>query len=83
MKYLAFRLGACCFSCGATFSKDIAPMSLLDYSSARPWAKSIRAAGDAREMPAPPVFAEGWQMGKPDIVIDIGEDFKITSGQDA
>ncbi len=105
--------------------KDIAPMSLLDYKSARPWAKAIRAAvingkmppwfadprhgkfsndarlsamqietikawvdagapaGDAREMPAPPVFAEGWRMGKPDIVIDIGEDFKITQGQDA
>ncbi len=105
--------------------KDIAPMSLLDYKSARPWAKSIRAAvingkmppwfadphhgkfsndarlsiaeietikawvdagapaGDAREMPVPPVFAEGWHLGKPDLVIDIGEDFKITAGQDA
>lgn len=105
--------------------KDIAPMSLLDYKSARPWAKAIRAAvingkmppwfadpkhgqfsndarlsamqiemikawvdagapaGDAREMPVPPVFAEGWRMGKPDMVIDIGEDFKITQGQDA
>ena len=95
---------------------DIAPMSLLDYQSARPWAKSIRLAvatgkmppwfadprygefandsrlnkaeidtiaawvdggapeGDPKDLPQPPKFVEGWQMGKPDIVIDIGQD---------
>jgi hypothetical protein len=105
--------------------KDIAPMSLLDYKSARPWAKSIRTAvlggkmppwfadpnhgrfsndarlspaeietikawvdagspaGEARDLPPQPVFADSWHLGKPDIVIDIGEDFKITPGQDA
>ena len=104
---------------------DVAPMSLLDYKSARPWAKAIREAvltrkmppwfadprfghfsndarlweseidtvkawvdggaadGDARELPPQPVFAEGWRLGKPDIVIDIGEDFKVTPGNDA
>ena len=30
---------------------DVAPMSLLDYSSTRPWAKSIRKAVVARDMP--------------------------------
>src|SRR5260370_42178616 len=35
---------------------DIAPMSLLDYKSARPWAKSIREAVLARKMP--PWFAD-------------------------
>src|SRR5437868_252588 len=30
---------------------DIAPMSLLDYQSARPWAASIREAVLARKMP--------------------------------
>ncbi len=30
---------------------DIAPMSLLDYESARPWAKSIRKMVEARRMP--------------------------------
>src|ERR1700730_15894706 len=35
---------------------DIAPMSLLDYKSARPWAKSIREAVLARKMP--PLFAD-------------------------
>lgn len=35
---------------------DIAPMSLLDYKSARPWAKSIREAVLSRKMP--PWFAD-------------------------
>ena len=35
---------------------DIAPMSLLDYKSARPWAKSIKASVAARKMP--PWFAD-------------------------
>ena len=89
-------------------------MSLLNYQSARPWAKAIREAvvtrkmppwfadprygefandarltkseietvrawvdggaaeGDPRDLPTPPQFVEGWQLGKPDLVVDIG-----------
>jgi hypothetical protein len=104
---------------------DIAPMSLLDYRSARPWAKSIREAvlsrkmppwfadpqfghfandarlstseletikawvdagapeGDVKDRPKPPEFVEGWRLGKPDIVVDIGEDFRVSPGSDS
>jgi len=104
---------------------EIAPMSLLDYKSARPWAKSIREAvlsrkmppwfadpgfgafandprlserevatikawvdggaieGDVRDLPAKPMFNDGWKLGKPDIVIDIGQDFAVKPGTDA
>jgi hypothetical protein len=104
--------------------KDIAPMSLLDYKSARPWAKAIRESvvtkrmppwfadpayghfsndpslseaelatvkawvdagapeGEAKDLPAAPVFTEGWKVGKPDVVIDIGEDFEVKPGAD-
>jgi hypothetical protein len=104
---------------------DVAPMSLLDYQSARPWAKAIREAvvtrkmppwfadphfgsfandarlseseigtikawvddgapeGDPRDLPRAPQFVEGWRLGKPDIVIDIGEDFRVKPGQDS
>jgi hypothetical protein len=104
---------------------DIAPMSLLDYKSARPWARAIRESvlsrkmppwfadphygsfandarlssgeietikawvdagapeGNPRDAPAAPVFVEGWRQGKPDIVIDIGEDFVVKPGADA
>ncbi len=100
-------------------------MSLLDYKSARPWAKAIREAvlsrkmppwfadprhgsfandarltdreletlrawvdggapeGNPRDLPPQPLFIEGWRLGKPDIVIDIGEDHTVKPGLDA
>jgi hypothetical protein len=103
---------------------EMAPMSLLDYQSARPWAKAIQTAvvtqkmppwfadpryghfendarlrsvdidtikawvsagaveGDPKDLPARPTFAEGWRLGKPDAVIDIGQDFVIPAGRD-
>lgn len=103
---------------------DIAPMSLLDYKAARPWAKSIREAvlkgkmppwfadpqyghfandprltgreietikawveggapeGNPKDLPKQPEFAEGWRLGKPDLIIDIGEDYVVKPGND-
>lgn len=103
---------------------DIAPMSLLDYKSARPWAKSIRQAvltrkmppwfadprfghfgndarlsendiavinkwvdggaveGDPKQLPKAPDFIGGWRLGKPDIIIDIGETYVVKQGND-
>jgi hypothetical protein len=103
---------------------DVAPMSLLDYRSARPWAKAIREAvltrkmppwfagdgaekfsndprlsaeevsiiekwvdsgaaeGNRGDLPQAPVFAGGWRLGKPDVVVDIGEDFTVQPGRD-
>ncbi|MDX1979637.1 MAG: thiol-disulfide isomerase [Bryobacteraceae bacterium] len=105
--------------------KDIAPMSLMDYKSARPWAKAIResvigrkmppwfadpkhgrfsndpsltqteintitawadsgaAEGDSKDLPKAPVFAEGWRLGTPEVVVDIGTDHVVKPGDDA
>jgi hypothetical protein len=112
-----------CVECHHT--NDIAPMSLVDFQSARPWAKAIREAvltrkmppwfadarfekfandprlspaeietiqawvdkgaaeGDRRDLPKPPLFTEGWKLGTPDRVVDIGQDFAVTPGNDA
>ena len=98
---------------------EAAPMSLLTYSEARPWAKAIKQAvlshkmppwyadphfgkwsndrslsqaeantlaawvdsgakeGNPKDAPKPVTFAEGWTIGKPDVVIDMGVDFKV------
>ncbi|MEZ5400533.1 MAG: cytochrome c [Bryobacteraceae bacterium] len=103
----------------------IAPMSLLDYQSARPWARAVREAvlrksmppwfaeserghfsndsrlteeeittvkawvdggapeGDKRALPRAPEFRDGWLLGKPDVVVDIGEDHEVKPGADA
>lgn len=100
---------------------DIAPMALMTYADARPWAASIKDAvlsrkmppwkadpqtgkwsndpslsatetatikawvdggkpeGDLKGLPAPPVFEEGWRVGKPDVVISIPK-FKLDPG---
>ena len=98
---------------------EAAPMALLTYKDARPWAKAIRQAVISKKMPpwfadfhfgkfsndrsltpaeidtltswvdggakegdpqlakANPVFAEGWSIGKPDVVLDMPVDFKV------
>jgi hypothetical protein len=98
---------------------EIAPMSLLTYEDARPWAKAIRDEVSARNMPpwhtdaprgtfheeriltdaeretlvawanggAPrgnpkdlppaPTFTDGWTLGKPDVILEMPEAFKI------
>ncbi len=98
---------------------EIAPMSLISYQDARPWAKSIRQyvsegkmppwhasqppgyflndrrlsdqdkntliswvdggapEGNPKDLPPVPHFAEGWQIGKPDLVLSIPKPFAV------
>jgi len=94
---------------------EVAPMPLLSYDDARPWAKAIKekvvlrqmppwfadpkygtfandpslsareietiskwvdggaARGDAGDLPKPPQFTEGWQLGEPDMIVELPE----------
>jgi mono/diheme cytochrome c family protein len=98
---------------------EAAPMSLLSYKDARPWAKSIRekvssremppwhadthigqwandrrlsqsdidtittwvdggaSEGDPKKLPAAPTFTDGWTIGKPDLVLEMTEPYKL------
>jgi hypothetical protein len=98
---------------------EIAPMSLLTYQEARPWAKSIAnrvsrglmppwhaepahgeflndrrlsdadkdtivrwvsagaPEGDSNDAPAPPTFTTEWQLGQPDAVFSMQEDYPV------
>ncbi len=98
---------------------DIAPMSLLTYKEARPWAAAVKQAvalrkmppwyadphygkfandprltdseiqtltawaqqgapeGNMADLPPMPKFNDDWKIGKPDAVVDIGQDYKI------
>ena len=106
-----------CASCHR--AGEIAPMSLLTYEQARPWAKSIREKvlsgqmppwhaaephgtfsndrrlsdaekntliawvdagapqGDPKDLPAAPRFVEGWQIGKPDLVLSMEKPYDV------
>jgi hypothetical protein len=94
---------------------EVAPMSLITYTDARPYARAIRdkvvgramppwfadpkfgsfandarlsqkeidtiatwvdagaPQGDAKDMPKPPQFTDGWQLGEPDYVVELPE----------
>ena len=94
---------------------EVAPMALLTYQDARPWARSIKdkvvarqmppwfadpkvgafandpsltpaeiatitrwvdggaPQGDMKDMPAPPRFVDGWQLGEPDMIVELPE----------
>jgi len=41
------------------------------------WVKSGAPKGDPEQLPPPPVYGEGWKIGKPDAVFDIGQDFQV------
>jgi hypothetical protein len=98
---------------------EIAPMSLLSYKDARPWAKAIREKvldrsmppwhadraygafkndrslskgdidtivawveggareGDPKDLPPPPHFTSGWQIGQPDLVLSMPFKFDV------
>jgi Copper type II ascorbate-dependent monooxygenase, C-terminal domain len=106
-----------CVSCHRPGS--VAPMSLISYEQARPWAKAIgekvalgvmppwhsvdprgtysndrrltqeekdtilrwvsagAPKGSASDLPPAPVFAEGWQIGKPDVVLTMSEPYQV------
>ena len=98
---------------------EAAPMSLLTYKDARPWAKSIRQfvssgqmppwhateahgvflndrrlteaeketltswvdagapEGNPKDLPPAPKFVDGWQIGKPDVVLTMSTPFEV------
>jgi len=41
------------------------------------WATGGAPEGNKADLPAPPTFAEGWQMGRPDVVFAMQEDYPI------
>jgi hypothetical protein len=103
---------------------EVAPMALLTYEDARPWARSIKnkvvarqmppwfadprvgafandpslseaeiatitrwvdegaPQGDAKDLPTPPQFTDGWQLGEPDQIIELPEVQIPASGGD-
>src|SRR5688572_26324296 len=41
------------------------------------WANGGAPQGNPKDLPTPPVFQEGWQIGKPDVVFEMLEDYKV------
>ena len=41
------------------------------------WIQAGTPEGDPKDLPAPPVFADGWRIPKPDLVLTIPKTFKV------
>ena len=41
------------------------------------WAAGGALNGDPKDLPAQPAFSEGWSLGKPDVVLEMLEDYRI------
>ena len=41
------------------------------------WAEAGAPEGEARDLPAPPKFIAGWQLGKPDLIVQMPKPFQL------
>lgn len=58
------------------FSND-RTLPAADVATLVKWADSGAAEGNAKEAPAPPSFVPGWNIGTPDVVIDMPREFDV------
>ncbi len=52
-------------------------LSDRDVDVLRRWHEQGAAEGDAADLPAPPTFVEGWQLGSPDLVVTLPRPYQL------
>lgn len=52
-------------------------LSDADIKTLREWAKAGAPEGDKKDLPTPPQFVEGWQLGTPDLILEMPEEFEV------
>lgn len=58
------------------FKNDIS-LSQQDIDTIVSWVDAGAPLGNPDEIPAVPEFVEGWQIGEPDAILDMGTDFEV------
>jgi tetratricopeptide (TPR) repeat protein len=48
----------------------------------RRWAETGAAEGNPADLPRPPTWPDGWQLGKPDLVVTLARSFTLRPGPD-
>ncbi|HEX4380108.1 MAG TPA: hypothetical protein VH022_08755, partial [Candidatus Acidoferrum sp.] len=61
------------------FADDLR-LSDADIARLRDWAESGAAEGNRAELPAVPKFVEGWQLGKPDVIVKATKAYALAAG---
>jgi hypothetical protein len=58
-------------------------LSAVEKEVLERWAETGHQEGDPADLPATPHFSDGWQLGKPDVVLKMSEPFRVpASGRD-
>lgn len=52
-------------------------LSDAELATLAAWAQAGAPEGDAKDLPPPPQFTEGWQLGEPDLVLEMPEEFTV------
>ncbi|HUR33427.1 MAG TPA: hypothetical protein VM032_06500, partial [Vicinamibacterales bacterium] len=51
-----------------------------DIQTLEQWAARGAAEGNPADLPVPPAFPDGWQLGQPDLVVSMPEPFVVAAG---
>ena len=63
--------------------KDARVLSDKEIATIVAWSEAGAPEGNPRDLPPPPKFADDWQLGTPDLIVDTGMDFQVpASGGD-
>lgn len=58
---------------------DNARLTDDELATLRNWVAASTPEGDRARLPAPPTFAEGWQLGEPDLILKVSEPFEVSA----
>ena len=62
---------------------DVRRLTEAELKTIADWAQAGAPEGNPKDLPPPPKFAEGWQLGQPDLVLEAPAPFEIpASGED-
>jgi hypothetical protein len=63
--------------------RDVRRLSDKDIATLARWAESGAAEGNSKDLPPQPKFTDGWQLGKPDLVLQMSKPYTVpASGRD-
>jgi mono/diheme cytochrome c family protein/peroxiredoxin len=62
--------------------KDARSLSEDEIATLVAWSEADAPEGNPADLPSLPKFPDDWQLGTPDLVVDIGADFTVPAGGD-
>ncbi len=62
--------------------RDARTLSEQEVSTILAWAEGDAAEGNPADLPPAPKFPDEWELGTPDLVLDIGADFEVPASGD-